>query len=88
MARPVGVKAETTKEKGMFKKVPLPRPTAASKESILRQADALRAEARRARLVGEGISDEADRRSLARHLADLEAMAVRLEKAAMEARSG
>ena len=72
----------------MFKKIPLPRSKVASKESILREADAYRAQARRARLRGDSISDEADRQSLARHLADLEARAARLEKAAMDAKSG
>lgn len=72
----------------MLKKIPLLQPKAASKESILRQADALRAEARRARRVGDSLSDEADRQTLARHLADLEAKATRLEKAAMDAKSG
>lgn len=72
----------------MFKKVLLPRATAASKESILRQADAVRAEARRSRRLADSLSDEADRQSLVRHLADLEARAVRLEKAAMDAKSG
>ena len=72
----------------MFEKSPLLPPRAASKESILRQADAVRAEARRARRLADSITDEADRQSLARHLADLEASAVRLEKAAVGAKSG
>jgi len=72
----------------MFEKPPIPRTSAASKESILRQADALRAEARRARRLSADITDEADRQSLARHITDLEANAARLEKAAFDAKSG
>jgi hypothetical protein len=72
----------------MFDKSLLQRPRAASKESILRQADAVRAEARRARRLPDSITDEADRQSLARHVADLAASAARLEKAAMGAKSG
>jgi hypothetical protein len=73
----------------MFEKFPMSRPSrAASKESILRQADTLRAEARRARRLSADVIDETDRQSLARHITDLEATAARLEKAAVEAKSG
>ena len=73
----------------MFEKFPAPRfGSTASKESILRQADALRAEARRARRLAAGVTDEADRQSLARHITDLEANAARLEKTAIDAKSG
>lgn len=72
----------------MFERPGMSRPKGASKESILQQADAFRALARRARRLGDSIVDEADRQSLARHLADLEASAARLEKAAIDAKSG
>lgn len=72
----------------MFEKTPMPRAKGPSKESILQQADAFRALARRARRLGDSIIDEADRQSLARHLVELEASAARLEKAAIDAKSG
>lgn len=73
----------------MFERSPMSRPgNAASKESILRQADALRAEARRARRLSTDVTDETDRQRLARHIADLEANAARLEKVAIDAKSG
>ena len=72
----------------MFEKFPMSRPgSPPSKETILRQADALRAEARRTRRLRAGITDEADRQSLARHITELEANAARLEKTAIEAKS-
>jgi hypothetical protein len=72
----------------MFKGPAVARPKGASKERLLQQADAFRALARRARRLSNSIVDEADRQSLARHLTELEASATRLEKAAIEAKSG
>jgi len=73
----------------VFERSPIPRATSApSKESLLRQADQFRALARRARRLGADVTDEEDRRQLVRHIAELEGNAARLEKAAIDAKSG
>jgi hypothetical protein len=59
-----------------------------SKDSILQEADSLRALARKARRLAQTVTDVADQDSLSRHIKELEANAVRLEKAAIDAKSG
>jgi len=59
-----------------------------SKDSILQQADSLRALARKARRLAATVTDAADQDSLSRHITELEANAARLEKAAIDAKSG
>src|SRR5262249_7063821 len=59
-----------------------------SKESILREADSLRGLARKARRLVATATDTAGQDSLSRHIKDLEANAIRLEKAAVDAKSG
>lgn len=63
-----------------------PRPP--SKEAILKQADGLRDLARRARRLTGTITDEGDRRRLTRYSEELDESAMRLEKAAVGARTG
>ena len=73
----------------MFEKTPLAsvaRPP--SKEMILKQADEMRDLARRARRLTGTVTDESDRRRLNRYIEELEESASRLEKAAVEARTG
>ena len=59
-----------------------------SKESILREADAQHAFARKARRQVATLTDPADLDALDRQIKELEANAARLEKAAVEAKSG
>jgi hypothetical protein len=59
-----------------------------SKEVLLRQADGLRDLARRARRLIETMSEDGDRRRLARYGEELDESATRLEKAAVEAKTG
>ena len=73
----------------MFEKTqspPLVRPP--SKDSILKQADGLRDLARRARRLADTMTNEADQRRLAHCVEELEESATRLERAAVEAKSG
>ena len=70
---------------------PLPWPSRVkprSKDSILQEADSLRALARKARRLAQTVTDAADQDSLGRHIKELEANATRLEKAAIDAKSG
>ena len=59
-----------------------------SKEAILKQADGMRDLARRARRLKETATDDGDRRRLERHAGELEESASRLEKTAIEAKTG
>lgn len=59
-----------------------------SKETILKQADGLRDLARRARRLTGTVTDEGDRRRLTRYSEELDESAARLEKAAVDARTG
>ena len=73
----------------MFEKTPTvsaQRPP--SKEAILKQADGMRDLARRARRLTETMTDEGDRRRLARYGDELDESANRLEKAAVDAKTG
>ena len=73
----------------MFEKTqmaPTQRPP--SKEAILKQADGLRDLARRARRLTETVTDEGDRRRLTRYGEELDESASRLERAAVEAKTG
>lgn len=73
----------------MFEKTqmaPAQRPP--SKEAILKQADAMRDLARRARRLLDLTTDEGDRRRLGRYSEELDESATRLEKAAVEAKTG
>jgi hypothetical protein len=73
----------------MFEKTqtaPAQRPP--SKEAILKQADGLRDLARRARRLTETVTDEGDRRRLTRYGEELDESASRLERAAVEAKTG
>ncbi|MBY0317699.1 MAG: hypothetical protein K2X72_03140 [Reyranella sp.] len=73
----------------MFEKTPsAPRVRPPSKEDFLKQADQMRELARRARRLTGTATDEGDRRRLARYVDELEESASRLEKAAVEARTG
>jgi hypothetical protein len=63
-----------------------PRPP--SKEAILKQADGMRDLARRSRRLVGSVTDDGDRRRLTRHAEELEESATRLEKTAVEARTG
>jgi len=74
---------------GMFQKLQTAlseRPP--SKEAILKQADGLRDLARRARRLTGTVTDEGDRRRLTRYSEELDESAARLEKAAVDARTG
>jgi len=71
----------------MFQK-PLPPARARSKDSLLHEADSLRTLARRARRLTSTVTDGADRRSLDQYIKELEGGAARLEKAAIDAKSG
>ena len=73
----------------MFEKTqmaPAQRPP--SKETILKQADGMRDLARRARRLTETMTDEGDRRLLTRYGDELDESASRLERAAVEAKTG
>jgi hypothetical protein len=59
-----------------------------SKEAILQQADAMRDLARRARSLSNIVSNESDQRRLARYVEELHESAARLEKTAVDAKSG
>jgi hypothetical protein len=59
-----------------------------SKDSILQQADGLRDLARRARRLAGTMMAESDQRRLTRYVEELEESATRLEKAAVDAKSG
>ena len=59
----------------------------ASKDTLLRKADALLGEARRAR-KSASVAAEGDRAPLMQHAEDLERQASRLEKDAVSAKSG
>ena len=67
---------------------PLPPARARSKDSILQEADSLRALARRARRLASTVTDSGDQLSLDRYIKELEGSAARLEKAAIDAKSG
>lgn len=72
----------------MFEKI-VPSPSRPpSKEAILKQADGLRDLARRARRLMGTVTDEGDRRRLTRYGEELDESAARLEKAAVDARTG
>lgn len=73
----------------MFEKTqspPVVRPP--SKDSILKEADGMRDLARRARRLAGTVTTESDQRRLARYVEELEESATRLEKAAVDAKSG
>lgn len=73
----------------MFEKslsAPTVRPP--SKEAILKQADAMRDLARRARRLIDLTTDEGDRRRLTRYSEELDESAGRLEKSAANAKTG
>jgi hypothetical protein len=59
-----------------------------TKDTLLRKADALLAEARRARKLSEAQAPGAERDQLAREAVELESRAARLEKDAVSARNG
>jgi hypothetical protein len=59
-----------------------------SKDTLLRKADALLGEARRARKLSAGLGVESDRLQMIRHAEDLEGQAARLEKDAASAKNG
>jgi hypothetical protein len=59
-----------------------------SKEALLRQADEMRDLGRRARRLIGSVTDEGDSRRLTRYAEELEESASRLEKAAVEAKTG
>jgi hypothetical protein len=59
-----------------------------SKDSLLRKADALLGEARRARKESATLGAEADRLQMIRRAEDLEGQAARLEKDAAGAKNG
>jgi hypothetical protein len=65
---------------------PLVKPP--SKEAILKQADGLRDLARRSRRLARDMTNESDQRRLERHVEELDESASRLEKAAVEAKTG
>ena len=65
-----------------------PHARARTKESILQEADSMRALARKARRLAATVTDAADQTSLSQHIKELEANAARLEKAAVDAKSG
>jgi hypothetical protein len=59
-----------------------------TKDTLLRKADALLAEARRARKLSAAHAPGAERDQLAREAVELESRAARLEKDAVSARNG
>ena len=73
----------------MFEKTQeAPRVRPPSKDSILQQADGLRDLARRARRLAGVVTTESDQRRLVRYVEELEESAARLEKTAVDAKSG
>ena len=73
----------------MVDKLPWPpRDRPRSKDSILQEADSMRSLARKARRLAATVTDVADQDALSRHIKELEANAARLEKAAIDAKSG
>jgi hypothetical protein len=72
----------------MLQKVLAPAVKAPSKDTLLQKADGLRGLARRARRAAQNTDDEADRRHLEQYVEELEQSASRLEKAAIDAKSG
>src|SRR5438045_996449 len=73
-------------ERHVFDKHPFPpRSKPRSKDSILQEADSMRALARRTRRLASEVANEADLSSLKRHIKELEDGAARLEKAAIDA---
>lgn len=58
-----------------------------TKESLLKQVDALRDIARRSRRLSETLELESDRRRVMAHVGEIEESASRLEKQAIEAKS-
>jgi hypothetical protein len=62
--------------------------TPATKETLLHQADGLRDLGRRARRLSEMMTGEGDRRQLERYVEELERSASRLEKEAIDAKTG
>jgi len=78
-----------SKEKHVLEKRPMPphiKPR--SKDSILHEADSMRALARRTRRLVSEVTNDSDLESLKRHIKELEDGAARLEKAAIDAKSG
>lgn len=59
-----------------------------SKETILKQVDGMRDLARRARRLTGTVTDEGDRRRLTRYSEELDESAARLERAAVNAKTG
>jgi hypothetical protein len=59
-----------------------------SKEKLLRQADGLRDLARRSRRLADDLDLESDRQRVQRHAVELDDSATRLEKRAIEAKTG
>ena len=59
-----------------------------TKDTLLRKADALLGEARRARKLSLDLEVEGERLKLIRHAEDLEGQAARLEKDAVAAKNG
>ena len=73
----------------MFEKIQSASPVRPpSKESILKQADDMRDLARRARRLTGTVTDDGDRRRLVRYVEELEESASRLERAAVDAKTG
>ena len=72
----------------MFEKPLSPHSRPRSKDSILQEADSMRALARRTRRLASEVTNDADLESLKRHIKELEDGAARLEKAAIDAKSG
>lgn len=73
----------------MFEKIQSASPVRPpSKEAILKQADDMRDLARRARRLTGTVTDDGDRRRLARYVEELEESASRLERAAVDAKTG
>lgn len=73
----------------MFEKIQSASPVRPpSKEAILKQADDMRDLARRARRLTGTVTDDGDRRRLVRYVEELEESASRLERAAVDAKTG
>ena len=72
----------------MFERVLPPGQRPPSKDSILQQVDGLRDLARRARRLSQNVAQESDQRRLERYVEELEESARRLEKLAVDAKSG
>ena len=69
-------------------KLPARPNQAASKEALLKQADGLRDLARRATRLNDLVTDAGDRHRLERFAEELEESASRLERSAIEAKTG